>query len=62
MSDVTGILQFENGGITNKTKIEQLVSFEDKTIMNINTSGNKLGNVIGACEKKSVNSANLSFL
>lgn len=46
MSDVTGILQFENGGITNKTKIEQLVSFEDKTIMNINTSGNKLGNVI----------------
>lgn len=46
MSDVTGILQFENGGITNKTKIEQVGLFEDKTIMNINTSGNKLGNVI----------------
>lgn len=45
MSDVTGILQFANGGITNKTKIEQQVSFENKTIMNINTSGKKLGNV-----------------
>ncbi len=45
MSDVTGLLHFDNGGIINKTKIEQQVLFEDKTIMNINASGNKLGNV-----------------